>query len=50
MHFELTENQKMIQKMVREFAEKEVAPGAADRDEKEEFSRELYDADRKSVV
>lgn len=44
MHFELTENQKMIQKMVREFAEKEVAPGAADRDEKEEFSRELYDA------
>lgn len=44
MRFELTEEQKMIQKMVREFAEQEVAPGAAERDEKEEFSRALYDA------
>lgn len=44
MHFELTEDQKMVTKMVREFAEKEVAPGAAERDEKEEFCRELYDA------
>lgn len=44
MQFELTEEQKMLQKMVREFAEKEVAPGAAERDEKEEFSRELADA------
>ena len=44
MRFDFTEEQLMMQKMVREFAEKEVAPGAAERDEKEEFSRELYDA------
>jgi len=44
MHFELTEQQKMMQKMVREFAEKEVAPGAARRDEEEKFERGLYDA------
>jgi alkylation response protein AidB-like acyl-CoA dehydrogenase len=43
MIFELNEEQKMMQKMVREFAEKEVAPGAAERDENEEFSREIYD-------
>lgn len=43
MQFELNEQQKMIQKMVREFAEQEVAPGAAERDEKEQFSRHLYD-------
>ncbi|QDR81559.1 acyl-CoA dehydrogenase [Sporomusa termitida] len=44
MHFELTEEQQMLQKMVREFGEKEVAPGAAARDENEEFARGLYDA------
>lgn len=44
MRFDLTEEQKMMQKMVQEFAEQEVAPGAAERDEKEEFSRALYDA------
>ncbi|HMM22551.1 MAG TPA: acyl-CoA dehydrogenase [Selenomonadales bacterium] len=44
MQFELTEEQSMIQKMVREFAEKDVAPGVEERDEKEEFSRELYDS------
>ncbi|MEL7631977.1 MULTISPECIES: acyl-CoA dehydrogenase [Sporomusa] len=44
MRFDFTEEQLMMQKLVREFAEKEVAPGAAERDEKEEFSRELYDA------
>jgi len=44
MKFELTEDQKVMQKMVREFAEKEVAPGASERDEKEEFSREIADA------
>lgn len=42
MRFELTEEQAMIQKMAREFAEKEVAPGVAERDENEQFSRELY--------
>jgi butyryl-CoA dehydrogenase len=36
MDFELTEEQRMILKMAREFAEKEVAPIAAEIDEKEE--------------
>ena len=44
MQIQLTEEQKMMQKLVRDFAEKEVAPGAAERDEKEEFSREIADA------
>jgi hypothetical protein len=43
MNFDFTEQQKMIKKMVREFAEKEIAPGVAERDEKEEFSREILD-------
>lgn len=43
MQFQLTEEQKIMQKLVRDFAEKEVAPGAAERDEKEEFSREIAD-------
>ena len=37
MRLELNEQQKMIQKMVREFAEKEVAPIAAELDKKEEY-------------
>jgi len=37
MQLELNEQQKMIQKMVREFAEKEVAPIAAELDAKEEY-------------
>jgi butyryl-CoA dehydrogenase len=37
MQFEFNEQQKMIQKMVKEFAEKEVAPIAAELDEKEEY-------------
>lgn len=43
MQFELTEDQKMMQKMAREFAGKEVAPGVEERDEHEQFSRELFD-------
>ncbi len=43
MNFVLTEEQEMTRKMVRDFAEKEVAPGAEERDDKEEFSRELFD-------
>jgi butyryl-CoA dehydrogenase len=43
MHFQLSPEHEMIRKMVREFAEKKVAPTAAERDEKEEFSRELFD-------
>jgi len=37
MQLELNDQQKMIQKMVREFAEKEVGPIAAELDEKEEY-------------
>lgn len=44
MYFGLTEDQKMIQKMAREFAEKNVAPGVAERDEAQKFDRELADA------
>jgi acyl-CoA dehydrogenase len=43
VNFQLTGENEMIRKMVREFAEKEVAPTAAERDEKEEFSREIFD-------
>jgi alkylation response protein AidB-like acyl-CoA dehydrogenase len=41
MNFELTEEQNLIRDMVREFAEKEVAPSAAVRDEEERFDRDL---------
>ena len=37
MKLELTDQQKMIQKMVREFADKEVAPIASEIDEKGEY-------------
>jgi len=43
MQFELTDEQKMLQKMVREFAVKEVEPTAAERDEEERFDRTLFD-------
>jgi butyryl-CoA dehydrogenase len=42
VQFELDQEQQMLQKMVREFAEKQVAPGVAERDEKEGFSRDLF--------
>lgn len=41
MNFQLTEEQKLIRDTVRSFAEKEVAPSAAERDENECFDREL---------
>lgn len=44
MRFELTEDQAMMQKMVREFAEKQIAPGAAERDENERPDRAILDA------
>ncbi|HWQ61949.1 MAG TPA: acyl-CoA dehydrogenase [Negativicutes bacterium] len=44
MRFELTEDQAMMQKMVREFAEKQIAPGAAERDEQEKPDRSILDA------
>jgi len=41
MNFQLTEEQNLIRETVRSFAEKEVAPSAAERDENERFDREL---------
>ncbi|SEQ91430.1 acyl-CoA dehydrogenase [Piscibacillus halophilus] len=43
MNFQLTEEQQMLRKMVRDFAENEVAPTAAERDEEERFDREIFD-------
>jgi len=43
MSFELTEEQQSLQRTVRKFAEKELAPIAAEADEKSEFHREIYD-------
>lgn len=42
MEFALTEEQEMIRKTVREFAEKEIAPVAARLDETGEFPREIW--------
>lgn len=41
MKFELTDNQKMIRDMVREFAERKIAPVAADLDKNEEYPMEI---------
>ncbi|MFO8192267.1 MAG: acyl-CoA dehydrogenase [Bacillota bacterium] len=43
MNFTLTEMQEMTRQMVRDFAEKELKPGVEERDEKEIFSRDLFD-------
>lgn len=43
MQFQLTEDQKMVQKLARDFAEKKLTPTVSDRDHKEEFSRALVD-------
>ena len=43
MIFKLTEEQGMIRKTVRDFAETEIAPKAAEMDEKEEFDWGLWD-------
>ncbi|MBM7551797.1 acyl-CoA dehydrogenase [Thalassobacillus pellis] len=43
MNFQLTEEQEMLRKMVRDFARNEVEPTAAERDEEERFDRELFD-------
>ncbi|WP_027725025.1 acyl-CoA dehydrogenase [Tuberibacillus calidus] len=42
MHFELTDEQKILQKMIREFAEEEVAPGAIERDRTKTFPKEIF--------
>lgn len=41
MQLELNEQQKMIQKMVREFAEKEIAPVASKLDKEEKYPHEI---------
>ncbi|MDC3414952.1 acyl-CoA dehydrogenase [Aquibacillus sp. 3ASR75-11] len=43
MNFKLTDEQKMLQKVVRDFAKKEVEPTAAERDEEERFDRAIFD-------
>ncbi len=43
MKLELNDQQKMIQKMVREFADKEVGPIAAELDKKEEYPHKTLD-------
>jgi alkylation response protein AidB-like acyl-CoA dehydrogenase len=41
MDFDLTDEQVQFRNVIREFAEAEVAPGAAERDEREEFPLDL---------
>ena len=41
MHFDLTDEHKVMRQMVREFAEKEITPGIQERDENEHFDRTL---------
>ncbi|MBO8172046.1 MAG: acyl-CoA dehydrogenase [Bacillaceae bacterium] len=43
MKFTLSEEHQMMRKMVRDFAENEVAPTAAERDEEERFDRSIFD-------
>src|SRR5699024_8673332 len=43
MNFQLTEEQEMLRKMVRDFAENEVEPTAAERDEEERFDRDIFE-------
>lgn len=43
MNFNLTDEQEMLRKMVRDFAAKEVEPTAAERDEEERFDRKIFD-------
>ncbi|HLR16005.1 MAG TPA: acyl-CoA dehydrogenase [Bacillota bacterium] len=43
MDFQLTDEQQMLRKMVRDFSEKEVEPTAAERDEEERFDRDIFD-------
>jgi len=42
MEFELSEEHKALKELARKFAQKELSPLAAERDEKEEFSRETF--------
>ncbi len=42
MNFELSAEQQMIQKLVHEFADEEVAPEADERDRKKEFPIDVF--------
>jgi alkylation response protein AidB-like acyl-CoA dehydrogenase len=42
MNFDLTAEHRMLQKMIREFSEEEVAPGAVERDRTGEFPIEIF--------
>lgn len=42
MHFDLSIEQKMLQKMIREFSDEVVAPGAVERDRTKEFPIEVF--------
>ncbi|AGK53306.1 acyl-CoA dehydrogenase [Bacillus sp. 1NLA3E] len=43
MNFDLTKEQEMIRKLIRDFAEAEVAPGADERDRTGEFPKEIFE-------
>ncbi|WP_400162223.1 acyl-CoA dehydrogenase [Brevibacillus sp. TJ4] len=43
MNFQLAEEHEMLRKMVREFAESQVAPTASERDEEERFDRNIFE-------
>lgn len=43
MNFQLAEEHEMLRKMVRDFAESQVAPTAAERDEEERFDRSIFE-------
>lgn len=42
MNFDLTQEQQMIKKTIKEFADKAVAPGAVERDKTKEFPKEIF--------
>src|ERR1700748_351315 len=42
MNFELTKEQVMIRKLIRDFAQEEVAPGADERDRTGMFPKEIF--------
>lgn len=42
MNFDLTSEQQLLQKMIREFADEEVAPGAEKRDKEKQFPKEIF--------
>ncbi len=43
MNFTMSPEHEMMRKSIRDFAVNEIEPGASERDEKEEFSREIFE-------